>query len=132
MTYWQFHQNNSGGSFIIDESAGISVNVIIEADSSREANGLATDIGLYFDGDGDCSCCGNRWSEVYDYDGDLTPTFYGADLDQPQDYLHDWANGRVSLFVHHRDRIDGYKVSGKHFVQVDNPLVVPAKAPRLV
>lgn len=130
--YWQFHQNNSGGSFIVDESAGISVDVIIEADSPREANERAERIGLYFDGDGDCSCCGSRWLEVYDYDGTDTPTYYDSTLDQPFNYLYDWTNGRVSLFVHHRDRIDGYKVSGKNFIQVAEPLVAPKKAPRLV
>lgn len=131
--YWQFHQNNSGGMFIVDEAAGITVDVIIEADTPREANSIATSIGLYFDGDGDCSCCGNRWSEAYDYDGDDVPSYYGSELDQQfGGHLYDWTNGRVSLFIHHRDHVDGYRISDKRFVKVDSPMVAPKRAPRLV
>ena len=55
--FYTYRQNNSGGSF-----CGPAMYVIIEATSENEANRLAEDLGLYFDGAGDCECCGNRWS----------------------------------------------------------------------
>lgn len=66
--FYEFRQNNSGGSFTYDELSGVSVTVLIEADSPQEANIRAESIGIYFDGYGDCSCCGNRWHEVDSYD----------------------------------------------------------------
>ena len=60
--FYMFSQNNSGGSFDLDLKRGISEYVIIEANSSDEAIDKALEIGLYFDGEGDCPCCGYRWS----------------------------------------------------------------------
>jgi hypothetical protein len=75
--FFLFHQNNSGGSWDFDEKAGISVNVIVEAYDGKHANERAENIGLYFGGAGDCSCCGDRWSSLYDSeDGDDVPTVY--------------------------------------------------------
>lgn len=63
--WYEYHQNNSGGSFQIDDS--VSVNVLIQATHAIVANNIAEDIGIYFDGISkgyDCSCCGDRWSEA--------------------------------------------------------------------
>ena len=71
MTWFEFSQNNSGGSFNYDGIAGISHRVFIEAESADDANAHALYIGIYFDGcseDKDCSCCGDRWYPVYDDD----------------------------------------------------------------
>jgi hypothetical protein len=65
--WYSFRQNNSGGSFDYSESVGISVTVYVEANSVEDANFRAEDIGLYFDGAGDCSCCGDRWYSVDEY-----------------------------------------------------------------
>jgi hypothetical protein len=62
--FYKFRQNNSGGSFIKP-----AVNVIIEADSAKEANEIALTKGVYFDESRDCYCCGSRWYEVDDQDG---------------------------------------------------------------
>jgi hypothetical protein len=65
--FYHYRQNNSGGQFIIDDS--VTVNVYIEANSSREADYKATDIGIYFDGVNkgmDCECCGDRWYGAYE------------------------------------------------------------------
>jgi hypothetical protein len=76
--FYHFSQNNSGGRFDFNETAGITHNVIVEAIDYRHANMLAEDIGLYFDGDGDCDCCGNRWYSQWDYsDGHDVPSIYG-------------------------------------------------------
>ena len=65
--WYEFRQNNSGGSFHINDA--VSVLVLIQAASAREANTKAQDIGIYFNGcrDGrDCDCCGDRWYEADD------------------------------------------------------------------
>lgn len=76
--WWEFSQNNSGGSFIHDPEKGIGYLVFIEARNSDEASARAQDIGIYFDGcrEGmDCSCCGDRWYEPRG-EGDIEPTLY--------------------------------------------------------
>lgn len=78
--WWEFCQNNSGGIFHHDESAGIGYMVWIEARSADEASARAQDIGLYFDGcrgGRDCPCCGDRWCEPYG-EGKNAPEIYGA------------------------------------------------------
>jgi hypothetical protein len=67
MSFFNFRQNNSGGSFDVDET--LCGSLYIEADSIEEANEKALELGVYFNGveDGiDCSCCGDRWHEPYD------------------------------------------------------------------
>lgn len=81
--FYEFSQNNTGGSFIFDEKKGICSHVVIEAKNANEANERAKEIGLYFDGvdkGEDCECCGDRWYEADESDGYETPTIYGDDL----------------------------------------------------
>lgn len=64
LKWFQFRQNNSGGSFHRNEN--LSVEVFIQAHNKREAISIGEDLGMYFNGveDGmDCPCCGDRWSE---------------------------------------------------------------------
>lgn len=64
--FYQFDQNNSGGSFDVDEN--VCHRLFIEADSLEEATDKAESLGCYWDGveNGiDCPCCGDRW-----YSGD--------------------------------------------------------------
>lgn len=77
--FYAFRQNNSGGGFDYEPVTGIAVNVIIEATSAEDANERAEVIGLYFDGYGDCECCGNRWHEVDESEGTWGPTILGKD-----------------------------------------------------
>lgn len=105
--FYTFNQNNSGGSFDYDAERGISAVVIIEADSAEAANERAEQIGLYFDGDGDCECCGDRWYSVSGtYDSADVPSIYGTPLESyepsykwmgkyPETYVH-YANGTVT------------------------------------
>lgn len=63
--FYHFDQNNSGGSF--RENEDVTKHVFIEAHSAEEANLLADNFGIYFDGCDmgvDCSCCGDRWHPV--------------------------------------------------------------------
>ena len=62
MMWYVYSQNNSGGSFVIDENLDEWVG--IEADSREEADALFHELGGYFDGvekGEDCDCCGDRW-----------------------------------------------------------------------
>ena len=68
MPWYKYRQNNSGGGFDYNENDGISVNVIVEARHELDADERACEIGLYFDGEGDCFCCGNRWYEAGSHD----------------------------------------------------------------
>ena len=82
--WYEFLQNNSGGSFENDPKAGIGFTVWVEARNPDEASARAQDIGLYFDGvsDGvDCGCCGDRWSEPWV--GEEAPTCFGIDWPRP-------------------------------------------------
>jgi hypothetical protein len=75
--FYTFHQNNSGGSY--DVTNDVACEVIIEATDADDANRRAELVGIYFNGcadEIDCSCCGDRWSEVYEDDGKDTPMIY--------------------------------------------------------
>ncbi|WP_326827403.1 DUF7296 family protein [Streptomyces sp. NBC_01751] len=109
MSFFTFSQNNSGGGFTYDWVRGISHYVIVEADDRKQAIDKAEEIGLYFDGEGDCSCCGNRWSWPWRDDGHDEPMIYGEPaakyLDTP--YAVKWIEG-AEVFVHYADgRIEG-------------------------
>lgn len=79
--FYTFNQNNSGGSFVYNDT--VCKYVIVEANTAEEANRRAETLGLYFDGKYDCPCCGNRWSEQWDSEGETEPLIYGKD---PQDH----------------------------------------------
>jgi hypothetical protein len=88
--FYTFSQNNSGGYFDVDDSKGIGHYVIIEAVSEDDAILRAEEIGLHFDGFGDCPCCGNRWSS------------YCEESDRPEIYGVEYAptNEQTRVFIH--------------------------------
>lgn len=76
MAFYSYNQNNSGGSFDVDDK--VCHRIFIEAFNEAEADFKAEELGVYFNGveDGrDCPCCGERWGGGYavefplDYDG---------------------------------------------------------------
>ena len=80
--FYHFPQNNSGGRFVINDEA--NVHVIIEAADANEANQIAQEKGIYFDGVSagrDCECCGDRWHEVSECDGTDFSACYGKRVD---------------------------------------------------
>lgn len=78
--FYTFIQNNTWGIFNVDEN--VAQYVIIEADSSNDAIERAKTIGLYFDGKGDCSCCGDRWNEYNaSYDRTEVPSIDGTSIE---------------------------------------------------
>ena len=71
--FYEYHQNNSFGYF-----EGLKT-VIVEADSAEEADRIASENGVYFDGVAsgiDCGCCGNRWYHAWG-EGSDEPEIYG-------------------------------------------------------
>jgi hypothetical protein len=108
MHWYSYRQNNSGGSFIYDQSSGISVNVWIEANSAQHADDRAQSIGIYFDGSGDCSCCGNRWSSKASYWNDDPESENPPTPDEPiykdefnSGFSNKWRpEGEYETFVH--------------------------------
>lgn len=95
--FYCFNQNNSGGSFIVDED--VAHCVIIEADTAVEANNKAKEIGIYFDGvdkGWDCECCGDRWYSAWRDDADDAPVIYGTPV---QEYKDSWA-GKGEPYAH--------------------------------
>lgn len=98
--FFEYIQNNSGGSFIAN--GDVDVYVIVEAMDAEQANFRALGIGIYFNGCDsgfDCPCCGDRWTEAWEDEGTETPTLYGKSvLDSPRSYgdviIH-YLDGRV-------------------------------------
>jgi hypothetical protein len=106
--FYFFSQNNSGGYF--DVADDVAEYVIIEANSYQDANNKAEDIGIYFDGQFDCSCCGNRWHEQWDED-DATdqPCIYGAPISEhspwmTKEYRIHYIDGRVEKGIIEKKR----------------------------
>lgn len=107
MGFYTFNQNNSGGSFDVDHEEGISHYVIVEGEDVAHVEYLAKRIGLYFDGAGDCSCCGDRWNEPWG-ELDSEPLVYDVPAleysdgwkwigNGPEGYIH-YLDGRIVPF----------------------------------
>lgn len=72
LKWYMFDQNNSGGSFVVDDK--LCHRLFIEAESFDDAVMKAEDLGCYWNGveDGrDCPCCGDRWSKWNDDSVDI-------------------------------------------------------------
>lgn len=88
--WYKYRQNNSGGSFHIDDD--VSIYVLIQATSTDEADIKAQEIGIYFNGcqdDYDCDCCGDRW--------------YGADWPMEEFSVYYWKERGSKVFNNVRD-----------------------------
>lgn len=78
MAFFEYRQNNSGGSFDAP-----NLTVIVEAPDAEIADVIAQRHGVYFDGCEkgiDCDCCGDRWSRAYG-DGKPVPSLYGEPIE---------------------------------------------------
>ena len=99
--FYHYDQNNSGGGFIVNDR--VTFNVIIEADSPKEADERAQEVGIYFDDnfEVDCRCCGTRWSRAWTHDCDETPMIYGTPV---EDHEKHWGEpGKPYAYVYYRD-----------------------------
>lgn len=75
--FFTYHQNNSGGSFYVDDNVGHYV--IVEAVDAAHADARAELLGVYFAGCAtgqDCSCCGDRWYSATESRGKSEPMIY--------------------------------------------------------
>lgn len=75
--FYQYRQNNSGGSFI--KNSEVNELVIIEAENDYAADDKAAEIGIYFDGCENDIDCGDRWSRSSE-GGTKVPSYYGEPL----------------------------------------------------
>lgn len=104
--FYHYSQNNSGGSFDFDGERGITHHVIIEAQNAEQANDLAEEIGLYFNGcdyGEDFSCCGDRWFEAYG-EGDEEPMIYGEPATSGwKPRWHKWMGENPEAYIHFAD-----------------------------
>lgn len=110
--FYEFRQNNSGGSLVDNLLA-----VIVEADSAAEANSIAEDrTPVYFNGcdEGmDCPCCGDRWYECWENDGTELPAQY-SETDQSKWNPGIWEAGSVTVDIYYKDgRIESVKPTAK-------------------
>lgn len=118
LKWYEFRQNNTGGSFIQDNE--VSIYVLIQSTSVEDANRKANDVGIYFGGveaGWDCDCCGDRWHEAWDKVEEPFVT-YGSYKDNYKNTVHAnvreaaqtlanqdiWADkGKPSVIVHFAD-----------------------------
>jgi len=74
---YEFNQNNSGGSFVVDDK--LCHRLLIEAESVDEASDIAENLGVYYNGcesGMDCECCGDRWYRPWN--SNTFPYSYGT------------------------------------------------------
>lgn len=65
--WFEYRQNNSGGSFRLTDKSALYV--FVEADTAKKADDRVEMLtSVYFDPrcEIDCSCCGSRWDTAYD------------------------------------------------------------------
>lgn len=106
--WYEYSQNNSGGTHVYDDNRGLSEWVFIEADSAKEADEHAESIGIYFNGvddDMDCDCCGDRWySQAWWGGGDDK----GKSLDELREAINTvlkyrWRADGNAIYIHFKD-----------------------------
>jgi hypothetical protein len=100
MMFYTFRQNNSYGYFQIDDD--ICEYVIVEAENSDEANEKAETLNIYFDGVGDCPCCGSRWWRVDAADSTERPEIYGEDA-IGEAVFKDVCNAYKRIYIYYAD-----------------------------
>ena len=106
--FYTYSQNNSGGSFIGPHY------IIVEADSARQANSIAQDHDVYYDGvefGDDCECCGDRWEPIEkDSEGTQSPMIWGnTDIQQTLNESPSWTSDSSAIVVYVDGSVDYYE-----------------------
>lgn len=104
--WYEYSQNNSGGTHVYDDNRGLSERVFIEADSAKEADKHAKSIGIYFEGvdsGRDCDCCGDRWSA-----NDVSGWDDGVDFEELKSRVESimkyrWRTDGNAIYIHFKD-----------------------------
>jgi len=101
MKLYNFNQNNSGGSFNINEN--VTYDVLIEAESYDVANYKAEECGIEFYVG--CPCCGDRWNQAYDNDIDNYSVFEFIDKEAALNYFNNKTKGmfREECIIYFKD-----------------------------
>lgn len=90
--FYLYRQNNSWGRF--DKDQNVNEYVVVESGDFESANTRAESLGLYFDGKGDCSHCGDRWSsQLSERMAKKTISVPSKEHSQPDCIIH-YADGR--------------------------------------
>lgn len=92
--FYEFSQNNSGGSFDVDEN--VCHRVIIEAIDAKHAQNIFEP--MIENQSGSCPCCGDRWYRADESDGSEVPSIYGEPLEKMEKSFY-----RENCFVHYLD-----------------------------
>jgi hypothetical protein len=101
--YYEFQQNNSGGSFVEDHKKGVGTDILIEARNNEEASSIFEKLGATVNGFYDycscCSCCGGRWNKI--------PEDFET-FESVEKYLEGRVQGsyRKKVYIHHYDKIE--------------------------
>lgn len=114
MKLYEFSQNNSGGFFEVDDF--VCHRVIIEAENAEEANKIALNMGIYFDGCSigvDCNCCGDRWYPVDNWNEITKPYLCDSkEYETVEDYLQaladkfGWTKPDARIFRVNQDPVE--------------------------
>jgi hypothetical protein len=115
--WFHFRQNNSGGSFDVNDEKGIGPHVYIEAIDADHANVRAEALGIYFDGvdqGNDCECCGDRWNSVSDNKWDSTDELMITD-----NYAFIWHD---TVYAHKLDGTIG-RLTRDEWQQTQSPVI---------
>ncbi len=105
MKFYRFRQNNSGGMF---DGSGI---VYVQAENTDEANKIAEENGIYFNGchEGiDCDCCGDRWHETDSWDAEDNMTSEDFENEANGEYAPS-TSPVIEVFFHSGDVQKFYK-----------------------
>jgi hypothetical protein len=109
--FYEYFQNNSGGHLDIDDDAGLSHIVIVEATDAENADYRARRIGVYFDSSQDCPCCGSRWMSQSDWCGDVgtnEPMYAGVNVYDADLSWMRRRDGKPVAYVHYLSgQVDG-------------------------
>lgn len=92
--FYTFHQNNSGGYYILDEN--VQHYVIIEGYDLWQIESFARKI--FEDYRDYCPCCGQRWDDSWMDEDDMTdePKIYGKDV-------HEYKNNGCKAIIYYLD-----------------------------
>lgn len=107
--FYCYRQHNSGKHWVINEN--VTINVIIEANSTEDADNKAKKLGIYFNGVNqgvDCSCCGDRWDDSEGYSATTRPDSFirsaahydqnNVEIGQPYCYVYSLNGHKNSLY----------------------------------
>jgi hypothetical protein len=117
--FYEFSQNNSGGSFTTDDN--LCHRLFIEADSDEEAISKAENLGCYWNGvdeGSDCPCCGDRWY----------PSGNAVDLENMNKgwggyEISEWLTEKKDASISGEDAIKGLKSRYKESEWLTEPIV---------